>query len=111
MAVAAVNLTIDKGTDFSLAMKIKTDGAVVNLAGYGFSCVMKKHSAANVGYAFTVTALAPTTDGILKLQMPKAVTKTLNPGRYYYDLLFTLPTSGDTLKYAEGNVIVKGTAS
>ena len=32
-------------------------------------------------------------------------------GRYYYDLLFTLPTSGETSKYAEGNVIVKGTAS
>jgi hypothetical protein len=110
MAVAAVNLTIDKGTDFSLAFKIKTDGAAINLVGYGYSCVMRKHYAASVGYGFSVTPLTPYTLGVVRLEMHKSITSNISPGRYVYDLLITDAT-GDTFKSVEGNVTVKGTAS
>jgi hypothetical protein len=110
MAVAAVNLTIDKGTDFSLAMKIKTDGAPINLVGYAFSCVMKKHYDATKSYGIGVTALAPTSNGIVKLSMNSEDTYNLPIGRYVYDLLIT-NSAGTTTKSVEGNVIVKGTAS
>ena len=110
MAVAAVNLTIDKGTDFSLSMKIKTDGAPINLVGYAFSCVMKKHYDATKSYGIGVTALSPQSNGIVRLSMASENTYNLPTGRYVYDLLIT-NIAGTTTKSVEGNVIVKGTAS
>ncbi len=111
MAVAAVNLTIDKGTDFSIALKIKTDSASVNLSGYGISCTMRRHHASAVGYGLSTTILSPTSSGIVKLELHKSVTSQLNPGRYVWDLLLTNPTNGETIKSAEGTIIVKGTSS
>jgi len=111
MAVAAVNLTIDKGTDFSIALKIKTDGASINLTGYGFSCTMRKHYTATVGYGFSTELLNPASSGVVRLKLHKSVTSELNPGRYVWDLLLTNPTNGDTIKSAEGTIIVRGTSS
>jgi hypothetical protein len=110
MAVSAVNLTIDKGADFSTALKIKTDGAVVNLTGYGFSCVMRKHYETPVGYAFSTTVLPPESAGIVRIEMSNAVTTELPTGRHIYDL-FTINVSGVKAKVLEGNVLVRGSAS
>jgi hypothetical protein len=110
MAVSAVNFTIDKGADFSTALKIKTDGAVVNLIGYGFSCVMRKHYDSPVGYAFSTTVLPPESAGIVKIEMSNSVTTELPIGRHVYDL-FTINVSGVKTKVLEGNVLVKGSAS
>lgn len=110
MAVSAVNLTIDKGADFSTALKIKTDGAVVNLTGYGFSCVMRKHYETPVGYAFSTTVLPPESAGIVKIEMSNAVTTELPTGRHIYDF-FTINVSGVKTKVLEGNVLVRGSAS
>ncbi len=110
MAVAAVNLTVDKGTDFTVSLKIKTDGSAVNLSGYGFSCVMRKHYSAAVGYGISVSVVNPSTSGVVKLQLHKSVTSAIPVGRYVYDLLITNPI-GDVTKSAEGNILVKGTSS
>lgn len=110
MAVAAVNLTIDRGIDFSIALKLKSDGASINLAGYGFSCVMRKHYAATVGYGFSVSVLSPASNGIAKLQMHRSITSQIPAGRYVYDLVITNP-DGDNYKSTEGNILVKGTSS
>lgn len=110
MAVSAVNFTIDKGADFSTALKIKTDGAVVNLTGYGFSCVMRKHYASPVGYAFSTTVLAPESAGVVRIELPNSVTTELPIGRHVYDL-FTINVSGIRTKVLEGNVLVRGSSS
>lgn len=110
MAVAGVNLTIEKATDFSIAFKIKTDGSSINLTGYAYSCVMKKHYGASVGYGFSVSPLVPYSNGVVKLQMHKSVTSQIPVGRYVYDLLIT-NSEGDTYKSTEGMVLVKGTSS
>jgi hypothetical protein len=110
MAVAGVNLTIEKATDFSIAFKIKTDGSSINLAGYGYSCVMKKHYGSTVGYGFSVTPLSPLSNGVVRLQMHKSITSNIPVGRYVYDLLIVNP-EGDTYKSTEGMVLVKGTSS
>jgi hypothetical protein len=110
MAVSAVNLTIDKGADFSTTIKIKTDGAVVNLTGYAFSCVMRKHSDSPVGFGFSTEVLPPDSQGVVRLQLHNTVTTELNKGRYIYDL-FTINTTGEKSKVLEGNVLVRGSAS
>lgn len=109
MAVAAVNLTIEKGTDFSQALKLKTDGSVINLTGYTFSAKMRKHAAATTYYTFTVTALAPASNGVVRLEMTDTTTSSIPAGRYIWDLLITI--SGVTTKAIKGTVIVEGTAS
>lgn len=110
MAVSAVNLTIDKGADFSNALKIKTDGAVVNLTGYAFSCVMRKHNGSPIGYGFSTTALEPVSQGIVKIELHNSVTTELPVGRHIYDF-FTITAEGVKTKVLEGNVLVRGSAS
>jgi hypothetical protein len=109
MAVPSVNLTIDKGVDFSTSLKLKTDGGIINLTGYTYTAKLRKHYDANSYYTFLVTPLTPYNAGVVKLTMSKVTTAQITTGRYVWDLLITY--SGITLKAAEGTVIVKGTAS
>jgi len=108
MAVPAVNLTIDKGVTFSTSIKVKQDGAPINLTGYTFAAKMRKHYDASTYHTFTVTSPSPT-QGLVSLSMTKITTASIPVGRYVYDLIIT--TSGTTTKVVEGTVIVKGTAS
>ena len=109
MAVPAVNLTIEKGADFATSLKIKSDGGAVNLTGYSFSCKMRKHPTASTAYNFVVTAIAPYSSGIVKIEMAKNNTSQVPTGRYFWDLLITY--AGVTTKAVKGTVIVEGTAS
>lgn len=109
MAVPAVNIVIEKNTDFSTNFKLKKDGAPLDLTGYTFASKLRKHYTASTAYNFTVTPLAPLSNGIIKVSMASSITSTIPNGRYVYDVLTTI--SGTTTKVIEGTVIVKGTAS
>jgi len=108
MAVPSVNLTIDKGTTFVTSLKLKQDGAPINLTGYTLSAKMRKHYNASSYYSFTVTPVSPT-QGIVNVGMASSITSTIPTGRYVYDVLITYSTTVN--KVVEGTVIVKGTAS
>lgn len=109
MAVPAVNLTIEKGADFITTLKLKTDGAPIDLTGYTFSAKLKKHFGASTSYSFTVTPLTPFSNGVVRVGMAKTTTSQIPTGRYVWDLLISL--SGTTTKASKGNVIVEGTVS
>lgn len=109
MAVPAVNILIEKATDFSTNFKLKQDGAPINLTGYTFSSKMRRHPSSSTSYNFTVTPVAPYSNGVIKVGMASTITSTLPTGRYVYDVLITI--SGTTTKVIEGNVLVKGTSS
>ncbi len=109
MAVPVVNLTLEKGADFSTSFKIKTDGAAVNLTGYTLSSSMKKHYTATTSYPFTTTALSPASSGSVKISMSKSTILSIPPGRYVWELLITY--SGITTKAIKGTVLVEGSAS
>jgi hypothetical protein len=113
MAVPAVNLSIDKGVTFSTNIKLKRDGAPLDLTGYIFSGKIRKHYGSSTYYPLDVSASIPQYLGIVKIGMASTVSSTIPVGRYVYDVLFTY-TSGITTitsKAVEGTVIVKGTAS
>ena len=110
MAVAGVNLTIERGTDFSVALKLKSDDSPIRLSGYGVSSVIRKHYDASVGYGFSTTILEPTTSGVVRFEMHNTLTSQIRPGRYVYDVLVT-DLNGRISKVSEGNVLVKGTAT
>lgn len=109
MAVSSVNLTIDKGADFTTALKLKTDGAAIGTDTYTFTAKVRKHYTANTYYTFLVTPLFPYNSGVVKLTMSKITTSQIPIGRYIWDLLIT--SNGITTKAVEGTLIVKGTAS
>jgi len=111
MAIAELNFTLDKGTDFSANITVKTDNVPVNLAGYAFSCVMRKHHEAVVGYGLSTTVVAPSSNGVVKLDLHNSVTTDLTSGRYVYDLITIAPSTGIKTKAATGNILVKGSTS
>jgi hypothetical protein len=106
MAVPSVNLTVEQGTDFSFAMRIKLDGAPLDLSGYTFSSKMKKHYGSASSYPITVESEG---DGIITLSIASTVSSAIPVGRYYYDVLYD---SGTTVtKAVDGMILVRGTAS
>jgi hypothetical protein len=109
MAVPSLNFVIDKGTDFSITVKVKKDGAVINLTDYTFSAKMRKHYEAKTSYDFTVTPSLPYDRGIVTVGMASSISANVPIGRYYYDLLIEFDSI--VTKAFEGTVIVKGTAS
>ena len=108
MAVPAVNLIIDKGTTFSTSIKLKKDGAALNLTGYTLSAKMRKHHGASSYYSFSAISPSPS-QGLVTVGMASSITSTIPVGRYVYDLLITY--AGTTSKAVEGTIIVKGTVS
>lgn len=113
MSVSVVNLSIERGTDFSLSLKLKSNGSPINLTGYNFSAKMRKHYQATTYYPFTVTPQEPLTSGTVNISMASTVTANIPQGRYVYDVLVTsgIGTTAITSKYFKGTVLVEGTSS
>lgn len=109
MAVPAVNITIEKGTDFSTNFKLKKDGSPIDLNGYTCVSKLRKHYTATNYYNFDVTPLIPLSSGVVNVSMASSITSTIPIGRYVYDVLITI--SNQTTKVIEGTVLVKGTSS
>jgi cellulose biosynthesis protein BcsQ len=111
MAVPAVNFTIDRGVDFLTAIRIKIDGAPIELTEYSFSSKIKKHYGSSTSYNITITPTAPTDEGLVDLSISAEDSADIPVGRYYYDLLATNNATGFVTKVVEGTILVKGTAS
>lgn len=109
MAVPAVNIVLEKNTDFSTNFKLKKDGAAIDLTGYTCSARMRKYYTSSTHYDFVVTPLDPLPFGILNVGMASSITANIPTGRYVYDVLITI--AGTTIKVIEGNVLVRGTAT
>ena len=109
MAVTAVNLSIQKGTDFSNAFIIKnSDGSVKDLTGFTGISSIAKYSNDATAYAFTVGIAS--TAGRVTISMGRSDTAKLESGRNYYDVVLVSAASTYT-KEIEGSVIVSPTIS
>lgn len=102
MAAAPVNIVIEKGTDFAESFAIKNyDGTIVPLTGCTAVSKLKKYPESKVSYSFSTSINAST--GEVIISMGNTVTNSLDPGRYYYDIVIT---NADTSKTR----VVEGTA-
>jgi hypothetical protein len=109
MATSAINLVIEQGEDFSATFTIlNPDESTASLFGYSVAGTLKKHPEASVGYNFTTSLTVST--GVVTISLSNSVTKTLSPGRYYYDV-FLISGGNSRKKLFEGNVIVNGSAT
>jgi hypothetical protein len=113
MAVQVINFPIEQGTDFSLSLTLKSNGAPIDLTNYNFSAKMRKHYAASDYYAFNITKDVPNTLGKVNIGMASSITGTISPGRYVYDVIGTVGvgTTATTSKYFKGSILVEGTSS
>jgi hypothetical protein len=108
-AVSAVNLTIQKGTNFEETFSLTMDDETsANLQGYSAIAKLRKYPTAGVAYTFSTSVTTAT--GTVKISMPDTVTSTLPSGRCFYDVLI-ISGNGTVTKAIQGNVIVEETAS
>lgn len=109
MSVAAVNITIEQGEDFSSTFNlIKPDESIASISNYTAVGTLKKHPGASTSYEFNVALNTGT--AVATISLSRTVTATLSPGRYYYDLFLIAP-DGTRTKAVEGNALVNGSAT
>jgi hypothetical protein len=110
MAVPAVNLTIEKGTDFESIFNVtNSDGSVFSLSNYSASAKIRKHPISTSSQSFSTSITVAT--GEIKITMNAATTALLSAGRNYYDVIITHVSTGKIIKVFEGSIIVSETIS
>lgn len=110
MSVPAVNITIEKGTDFEATYNVSNDdNSIYSLTNQSATAKIRKHSTATTSKSF-VTSITVAT-GEIKISMGSTVTSELTAGRNYYDVILTHSTTGKITKIFEGTAIVHETVS
>ena len=97
------NLTIFSGAAFDAVFTVKNSaGSSINFSGYTGTSNMKKSV---IGTANTFTVGLGSDNGRITLSMGSTETRSLEEGRYLYDVNVS---SGSTFfKVIEGNIIVR----
>lgn len=104
MSVPAVNLRIDKGTDFESTFDLtNADGTVFSLINYTATAKIRKHPTASSSTSFSTTITAA--QGKIKITMTDTQTAALKAGRQVYDVVIT-DGGGKKTKVFEGTVMV-----
>ena len=110
MSVPAVNLRIEKGTDFEATFNVfdpSDDPLLLN--NFTGSAKIRKYPSSPTSHSFTVSITSST--GEVRIGMGKTVTEQLTSGRNYYDVLLTSQTNNSTFKVVEGTIIVSDSVS
>lgn len=109
MATASINIIIEQGEDFSAIYTVfNPDKSVPDLLNYSVAGTLRKYPGSSTGYNFTTNLTVST--GTITISLSNAITKTLAPGRYYYDL-FLISPGGFRRKAFEGNALVNPSAT
>jgi hypothetical protein len=119
MAVAAVNLTLEKGADFDAKFKVlQPDSSNYTFASnYSAEAKIRKYPTSPLYQTFKVDIIGST--GEIIISMGKTTTELLSSGRNYFDILVTGPATNPsgvgigtyTKKVVEGTIIVSDTAT
>ncbi len=109
MAVAYVNLVLEKGTDFEASFFLSgEDGGILNLLESTAVAKIKKYPNALTSHSFTVGIVTAT--GEISIAMTSGTTSQLTSGRNYFDVLVINPLNVKT-KVVSGAIIVEETTS
>jgi len=113
MAVPAVNLVIEQGTDFTRTFSLKrSDGSPLNLTNYNFDAKMRKWSGSAGYISFATTYNANPSAGKLTISLQNSQTGIITAGRYNYDILIINSALNNvTTKVITGQITVNGTVS
>lgn len=109
MAVAAVNIVIEKGTDYQEVFTVNNpDGSPLNLTGYTGVAKIRKFPESATSTPFTVGIVSAA--GQVVLSLSNTVTDDLKTGRHYYDVIIT-SSVGKKTKVVDGMVLVNSSES
>jgi hypothetical protein len=104
MAVAAVNIVVEQGTDYDEVFTVNNpDGSPLDLTGYTGAAKIRKFPESAVSTPFTVGIVSAA--GQVLVSLANTVTSNLKQGRYYYDVIVTSPV-GKKTKVVDGMVLV-----
>ena len=119
MAVAVVNLTLEKGTEFDARFKVlQSDSTPYSFSQYySAKSKIRKYPSSPNYHEFRVDLITST--GEVVISMDKQTTANLSSGRNYYDVFITGPElapSGigitfSTRKVITGSIIVSDSVS
>ena len=110
MTVPAVNIIIEKGTDFEATYNVtNNDSSVYSLTNQTATAKIRKHPTATSVKSFQTSITTAT--GEIKISMGSTVTADLTAGRNYYDVILTHTTTGKVIKIFEGTALVHETVS
>lgn len=104
MAIKA-NLVIDQGTDFSATIDVSDSaGQTYDLTDHTVASQMRKNYA-SASAAASFGASHNSANGQITLTLTNAITESIEPGRYLYDVEITSP-SNTVSRVVEGIVTV-----
>jgi len=104
MAVVAVNIVIEQGTDYQEVFTVNNpDGSFLDLTGYTGSAKIRKFPESTASTSFNVGIVS--TAGQVVVSLANTVTGDLKSGRYYYDVIIT-SSVGKKTKVVDGMVLV-----
>ena len=103
------NFNILGGANFEGNFEVVgTSNTAFNLTGYSGSAAMSKSVAVGATLGITTSftvGFTSATDGKLKISLSSGVTRSLNEGRYVYDVLI-VSSASTTYSLVRGNVLV-----
>lgn len=112
MAVPAVNLVIEQGTDFSRTFSLKrSDGSPLDLSNYTFDVKMRKWTGSAGYISFATTSNVNPAAGRLTISLTNAQTGIITSGRYNYDILVENTNTSEISKVITGQITVNSTVS
>ena len=103
---AVKNLYIDQGSDFNVRITIYDNNNLPwNLDGYTGESMIRKSYYSSTFTPFTVTFADVRSSGTIVLELSSTQTKSLEQGRYLYDVLIT-DEHGKKTRVLEGIVTI-----
>jgi len=112
MAVPAVNIQVEQGTDFQAQFNVtNADGSALNLTNKSLSAKMRKWSGSAGYIGFGATFGAYPTQGIITISLTDVQSGIVTAGRYNYDVIVTNDVSGKKDKVITGQCLVNPTVS
>ena len=105
----AINKEMHQGADFDATYTIyNPDQTTAPLGDYSVEATMERYPGSSTNYPFQTTLNIG--DSTVEITMSSAVTSTLEPGRYYYNIFLINSNNAVRTKIADGSILVYGSS-
>lgn len=109
MAVPAVNIVVEQGTDYEEVFTVNNpDGSPLDLTGHTGVAKIRKFPDSTSSTPFNVGIVS--TAGQVVVSLANTITDDLKAGRYYYDVII-ISSQGKKTKVVDGMVLVNPSES
>lgn len=107
-AVYTTNIVIYTNTTFEQVFVLEdtVSNSVLNLTNYTGSAQLRRYKSSSIAATFT-TQVNSGGFGKVRIELDADQTKSIKPGKYFYDLNITNTLTGEKTRVVEGTAIVK----